>query len=171
MAPPKSKLGTMDRDRVSITSFGSSLQKYFFSSAPTYLFLKLFLHFYGLIVLLCLVHGLDGRSTPPPSTSALWSFFGRHLHGDCLTNSQVTNESQIRAWAQSSGQTWNLLGNKDFLKKETKGTYEYGRVRAGHGAPYLCTANPAVRGPRARTHSGRRRWGPCSCGYQTCGAC
>lgn len=66
MAPPKSKLGTMDRDRVSITSFGSSLQKYFFSSAPTYLFLKLFLHFYGLIVLLCLVHGLDGRSTPPP---------------------------------------------------------------------------------------------------------
>lgn len=106
-----------------------------------------------------------------PSTEFPWSLSAQRL----LNKSTPINQSLTRARAPSSGQTQNLLGRlweqRVFEKEEMEGSWEYGGTSAGPRAPYLCTATPAVRGPRARTHSGRRRWGPCSCGYRTCGAC
>ena len=87
---------------------------------------------------------------------------------------RVTNNGLARARAQAFGQPWKALSR---LQEER--FFEW-RDRSGSGArgvgeqdpaPYLCTADPAARGPRARSHSGRRRWGPCSCGSRTCEAC
>lgn len=88
-------------------------------------------------------------------------------------NLRVTNNGLARAWAQSFGQPWKALlrlQEERFFKGRTAGAQVQGQGES-RTQPYLCTADPAARGPRARSHSGRRRWGPCSCGSRTCEAC